>query len=78
MAQGQLDPHGAAERTARVAEALHAERFEGGEQPRGEIGDRARGVGGGASVSRQIEPEHTPLLRQFGNLPVPHVPCGAQ
>lgn len=46
VAQGQFEADRAAERAARVAEALHAEAFEGGEQPSGEIADRPPGYAG--------------------------------
>jgi hypothetical protein len=78
VAQGQLDADGAAERAARVAEALHAEPFEGGQQPRGEFTHRPRRVRGSAAVPGQVEPEDAPLLGQLGDLAVPHVPCGTQ
>lgn len=78
VAQGEFDADGAAERTACVPEALHAESVEGGQQARGEFGDGPRRVGRGATVSGQVETEDPPLLGQFGHLAVPHVPCGTQ
>ncbi len=78
VAQRQFDADGTAEGTARVAEALHAESVECGQQTRGELGDGTPRVGGGAAVPRQVEAEDPPLLRQLGHLPVPHVPCGTQ
>lgn len=78
MPQRQLQADRAAERTARVAETLHTETVEGGEQPVGDGTDRTGRVGGRAAVARQVEPEDPPLLGQLGDLPVPHVPGGAE
>ncbi len=74
VAQGQFETDRAAERAARVAEALYAEGVERGQQPVGQVGDRTGGVRGRAAVPWQVEPEDPPLLHQLGDLAVPHVP----
>ncbi|GAA3211365.1 hypothetical protein GCM10020256_10100 [Streptomyces thermocoprophilus] len=78
VTQRQLHPDGPAQRTARVAEPLHTERVERGEQPGGELGDGPGRVRGRPAVPRQIEPQHTPLPGQLRDLTVPHVPCGTE
>ncbi|CAM5566215.1 hypothetical protein SFUMM280S_00135 [Streptomyces fumanus] len=78
MPQRQLHSDRAAERAARVPEAVHAETVQRGQQPRREVADGTGRAGGRAAVPRQIEPEDPPLLRQLGHLAVPHVPCGTQ
>lgn len=74
VAQDQFETDRAAERAARVAEALHAEGVERGQQPVGQVGDRAGRVRGRAAVARQVVPEDPPLLRQLGHLAIEHVP----
>ncbi len=52
VAQGQLDADGAAEGAAGVPEPVDADALEGGEQPRGEVGDGGRGGGRGRRRAR--------------------------
>jgi hypothetical protein len=78
VAQRQLDAHRAADRAAGVAEPLHAELVQGGEQPLREVADGRGGVRGRATVAGQVVPDHPPPLGELGDLPVPHVPGGTQ
>ena len=76
--EGQLGADRAADGTAGVAEAVHSQCVEGGDQPVGQLGDGGGRVGGRAAVTGQVETDDAPVAGQFGDLPVPHVPCGTK
>lgn len=76
--QSQVEAHRSAEGAARVPEALHADRVEGGEEPVTELGYGGEGLGRRTAVPGKVETDDPPVPGELRYLPVPHVPCGTE